>query len=77
MSLHWTHNKPNKKGFYMINYGDIGNDDNMEPIKVDEHPTDGFYIVDMKGDVNLVRDLSDSIKYAYLNDALKDAPVTR
>ena len=73
MSLHWSYDKPNKKGFYMLNKGDVETDANMEPVKVDEHPTDGFYIVDMKGDVCLVNDTSSSIKFAFLNDALKEA----
>lgn len=73
MALSWTYKKPNKKGFYMMNDGDVETDDSMEPVKVDEHPIDGLYIVDMNGNPTMVKNLSDGFKFAYLNDELKGA----
>lgn len=74
MELHWTYEKPSKKGFYMINNGDVETDQTMQPVKVDEHPTDGLYIVDMDGEVSLVSDIHSSWKFAELNEPLKKAP---
>ena len=70
MNLDWTWTKPTTAGWYMINFGDVVTDANMQPVQIIEK--DGQLIsIDFNNESVPLKDISNSFKYLELIELSK------